>query len=351
VRYLREEFEVRILCWSNGEVAEALRGEGATVLEAPSLYRAGRVLVLPGLLSIYKEIKQYAPDSVISMFLWSDFLTAGAVSLHRWLGKRTPHLVHIAGDPVPRSYTFSLPRAVHGLQTRIYSRMVKRSLRQADRVICINDHDRDLVRSKFGLSNGQVQVIPIGIEMSPFNPRTGCHDPFTFGVVSRLSRVKNIDVIIRMVKRILESGRNCGLAIFGDGPEKVHLEKLVFETGLENRVTFRGWVAKPSAAFDAIDCLLMYSDTEGTPRAILEAGARGVPVIARDVGGISGTVRHEKTGYLVNTEDELFYWMARVIDFTAESIIMGHELRRLIERKHSIHVEVAHLKVLLESVC
>jgi glycosyltransferase involved in cell wall biosynthesis len=348
--YLREEFEVRILCWTYEAVAEVLRGEGAAVRHDKTLGRLGRCSVIPGVLSISSEIRRYTPDVIISMFVWADFLTSHALARHRFaeggLHKNPPHIVHLGGNPVPPKHAFSLGAA----QECIYGAMVKKSLVLADRIICIDNHDKDMVVSEYSLSDKKVQVIPIGIELSDFSARRGCHDPFTFGVVSRLSREKNVEVIIRAVKGVLESGKKFRLAIFGDGPERERLERLAGQMGLGNHVAFHGWIPEPAAAFAAIDCLLMFSDTEGTPRAILEAGEKGVPVIARAVGGIGELVQDGKTGYLVNTQDELREKMTRIVDFPHESIEFGNGARRFIEARHSIHTEIGALKALMKSV-
>jgi len=53
----------------------------------------------------------------------------------------------------------------------------------------------------------------------------------------------------------------------------------------------------------AMDLMLVTSDREGIPMVILEAMALGVPIVARDVGGIREVLDHGVTGILVPSAD------------------------------------------------
>jgi len=78
---------------------------------------------------------------------------------------------------------------------------------------------------------------------------------------------------------------------------------MVEEMGLTERITFTGLVADMESVYGAIDVLAVSSDSEGTPRVILEAMIRGIPVAATRVGGITEIISSESCGRLVEPGD------------------------------------------------
>jgi len=93
------------------------------------------------------------------------------------------------------------------------------------------------------------------------------------------------------------------LLIYGAGPEEDHLRELTHKLGVSDRVDFAGWTDSLDSAYREIDCILVPSFTEGTPRTILEAAAVGVPCIASAVGGIPDLIVNGRTGWLVEPGD------------------------------------------------
>ncbi len=338
---LGASYHIRVLCYArDSKAVEALQKEGVEVRTSEGLGRFGRTTILAGAFSVSREIGSFMPDVIISMYLWSDFLTALALLWRGLRGKRpAPHIVHLAGDPVP-------PVASSAMK-RIYSAVVGFYLKRADKVICISRSDMEMISSRFGIEKKNIEVIPIGINISASGGRASVHDPVVFGVVSRLSAEKNIGTIIRAVKGAITNGGRMRLEIYGDGAEEENLKCLVGELGLSEHVSFHGWIENPLEAFDVIDCLIMFSETEGTPRAIMEAGDRSVPVIAKEVGGIGEIVVESQTGYLVKTEEELLDRMMEYINYPHKILQMGGENREYIEGNHSITCEISKLTHLI----
>jgi glycosyltransferase involved in cell wall biosynthesis len=79
------------------------------------------------------------------------------------------------------------------------------------------------------------------------------------------------------------------LTLVGAGRLLPGLRQLARRLGIDARVTFSGALesgAAVRAALDAHDLFVLPSQTEGLPRALVEAMARGLPCIATRVGGI-----------------------------------------------------------------
>jgi glycosyltransferase involved in cell wall biosynthesis len=122
---------------------------------------------------------------------------------------------------------------------------------------------------------------------------------FTALSMGRLVAVKGVEAAIRAASETRTS-----LVVAGDGPERARLEALA--AGSRARVRFVGHVsgAQKQALLCAADTFLLPSRrlpsgrTEGTPTALLEAMAAGLPPVAAGVGGVPDVVSHGVSGLL-----------------------------------------------------
>ena len=76
----------------------------------------------------------------------------------------------------------------------------------------------------------------------------------------------------------------------------------------------------------AFDLLALTSESEGHPLVVLEAMARGLPVVATSVGGISGTVQHGMNGFIAPVRG------VREIATALEILVNDPELRERMGR-------------------
>jgi colanic acid/amylovoran biosynthesis glycosyltransferase len=128
---------------------------------------------------------------------------------------------------------------------------------------------------------------------------------------ARLVEKKGLSYAIRALARLRERKLDAELHILGEGPERPHLEKLVGELELGDRVTMRGEVSPPEVIREIERCHIFIhpsvtardGDEEGTPTAILEAMASGMPVVATHHGGIAEQIEDGVSGFLVPERD------------------------------------------------
>ncbi len=100
--------------------------------------------------------------------------------------------------------------------------------------------------------------------------------------VGRLHAQKAQDSLIRAFARIADALPDWRLVILGEGPERARLEALVADAGLARRVTLPGHVADPFPFYRRAGVFVLPSRFEGTPNALLEAMACGLPAIVSD---------------------------------------------------------------------
>ena len=105
---------------------------------------------------------------------------------------------------------------------------------------------------------------------------------YVLGMVTRISKEKNIDFSIKLVEHLIKSQRKIKLIIIGEGEEKERLEGLVESKGLSEYVLFLGKIIGVEKYYSMMDLFLMPSLKEGYPVAAVEAIAAGLPVLISD---------------------------------------------------------------------
>jgi len=107
------------------------------------------------------------------------------------------------------------------------------------------------------------------------------------GGMARLYKAQ--DVLFKAMATCIKEGLNLELAMIGDGSYRSQLEALAKEMNLQHRVHFFGRLPAGNSVremLDQADLFVLPSLTEGLPRAMIEAMARGLPCIGSQVGGI-----------------------------------------------------------------
>lgn len=107
---------------------------------------------------------------------------------------------------------------------------------------------------------------------------------------------KGQDTLIEAVKILRSKGVDVEAAFVGDGNLRASLEKSGEDLGIRRHLVFHGQVpagAQVRALLDESHVFVLPSRTEGLPRSMLEAMARGLPCIGTPVGGIGELISPE----------------------------------------------------------
>lgn len=147
--------------------------------------------------------------------------------------------------------------------------------------------------------------------------------------VGRLQSVKNQQLLINALARLRREGAPWELRILGEGPRRAELERLAIDLGVAEHVALPGEVPHgPSLweEYDRADIFALPSVSEGTPKVVLEAMARGCPVVASAVGGIPTAVSHEERGLLFESGN------CDMLVFALERMASDVELRTRCQR-------------------
>lgn len=123
------------------------------------------------------------------------------------------------------------------------------------------------------------------------------------GSLGRLDRQKGYDVLLEAFVPIARARTDCDLMLIGNGPERTALGGQASRLGLEGRIWFAGERPEPRRLLERLDLYVQPSRFEGTPNAVMEAMAAGVPVVASAVDGISDLMNAGAHGWLVLPDD------------------------------------------------
>jgi glycosyltransferase involved in cell wall biosynthesis len=115
--------------------------------------------------------------------------------------------------------------------------------------------------------------------------------------VGRLEAQKDQSMLLKACATLKEYGyRSWQLHFIGEGPLKNNLVQQANTLGIENKTFFHGfipWGTKLFQLLDGMDLFALTSLSEGMPRVLIEAMARGIPCISTDVSGAGELLGYE----------------------------------------------------------
>lgn len=207
---------------------------------------------------------------------------------------------------------------LHGLDvtygSAMYQRLwVRRFFSCSQGFIAVSQSTADIA-AMHGVDKSLIRVIPNGIDINdvpalPANrlstivgqPMQGKYVLLTLG---RLVKRKGVAWFVNEVMPELPGNVFCIIA--GDGPEKDDIDAAIRARGLQDRCLLLGRVNAETreALYAGCDLFIqpnipVAGDAEGFGIVVLEAGMRGLPVVASDMEGLRDAVCHNENGWLV----------------------------------------------------
>lgn len=161
------------------------------------------------------------------------------------------------------------------------------------------------------------------------------------GYIGRLSGPKRIDTLIRgFAKADIPQKRLC---IVGEGAERAVLEALAKELGQSERVRFFGYREDRIAFLNCFDAFVLPSESEGTPRCLMEAMTANVPVIATDILGCRLLIQDDSTGWLFDVGDDatLAQHLSAAFADPAQAVRKTRAARAFVEANYSAEAMAA----------
>jgi len=190
-----------------------------------------------------------------------------------------------------------------------FYRITRFSIEESEGVTAVSESLKHDTKSLFDLER-DIRVIPNFVDINRFQRGDDQCDISNFVDddekvivhVSNFRPVKRIGDIIRMFGEVRKKIK-CKLLLVGEGPERIPMQELTRELGLQDGVVFLGEQEGVDRILSCADLYLLPSEQESFGLSALEAMSCGVPVIGANAGGLPELVRHGETGYITEVGD------------------------------------------------
>jgi glycosyltransferase involved in cell wall biosynthesis len=168
----------------------------------------------------------------------------------------------------------------------------------------------------------------------------------------RLEHQKGQDVLLESLAALRARGLTFFTAFAGEGSQRAQLEARAAELGLSAHVQFLGQVEDVGPLLLAADAVVLPSRWEGLPLTLLEALARGRPVVATAVGGVAEVIEDGENGRLVPPEDPaaIAGALQSFYERPDAALLLGREGAQLIEERYTWDHVAAEFESLYDEV-
>lgn len=126
-------------------------------------------------------------------------------------------------------------------------------------------------------------------------------------MVGRMDENKNHALVMEVFADVMKTGfDNYKLKFFGDGPDRLKLQRLSVSLGIDRNVEFVGSVEHVAEHIEKATMFILFSDQEGMPNSLIEAMSLGLPCISSDCpcGGPKDLIVDGENGILVPVRDK-----------------------------------------------
>jgi glycosyltransferase involved in cell wall biosynthesis len=246
---------------------------------------------------IARELRSFEPDVILAETPHAAFAAEVARAATR---SRARVVAELHGDwrTATRLYGSPLRRLV----TPAADAVARTAIRRADGVRAVSDSTAALARA---IGVDATSIFPTWTDLATFlerppTPLPAGRDALFVGALEPTKNVAGLADAWRAAGPRLPHAR---LRIVGDGSQRAVVEALVAELPEQTTWTPQLAPADVATALDHAVVLVLPSLSEGLPRVVIEALARGRPVVSTRVGGIPDLVADGVNGLLVAPGD------------------------------------------------
>lgn len=324
------------------------------------LLRKVRPVYLGRGLHLMRFLRRWRPDVLYERTFMA---TVQSARFAHWVG--VPRVAAAVAEPEPEVQRWFPQRIPQGY------RRARAAYQQASVVVCNSRHLQTHMQEYFQLSESQLETLPNVLDprrlpaapameseadTAPASDNIDVRDrTYHLVNVGRLDPEKGVfDLIEALQRLIIRDGWKLHLHLIGTGPSQADLQRQVAACGLQSAVTFHGFQANPLERVVQCDLFVFPSHSEGSPNALIEALACGVPVIAADspTGGPREILDDGRWGRLVPVRDAaaLADAIAQALRSLPEARCQAAAAAVAIRQRHDLQAGVRRLEDLLWQV-
>jgi glycosyltransferase involved in cell wall biosynthesis len=156
-----------------------------------------------------------------------------------------------------------------------------------------------------GIPSERIRVVHNGVESIPpdaLRKHSATDDCLSIGIVGQVGRWKGHEDLFHAISALHKRGANIRLSVFGNGMSKFadELKALAKTLQIESLINWMGFVQNRDEIYSLLDvCVVPTRTAEPFGMVAVEAGIRGIPVVATAVGGLVEIVIDQETGVLI----------------------------------------------------
>ena len=186
----------------------------------------------------------------------------------------------------------------------------RRAYLNYDKVVCVSNSVEKVMVENYGLSStitiyNPLDVLSIKQSGKEKSSYVVDHSKFNIVSVGRLAKEKGYDLLLPIIKNVKDVHPDVHLWLIGMGVEENSLKRQAADLGIEDNVTFTGFLKNPYSLMSQMDLFVCSSRAEGFSLVIAEAMILGLPVVSTNCSGPNELLCGGKYGILCETYDEL----------------------------------------------
>ena len=277
-----------VYCSPEGKIRQALEEKNITFMPIDKLNKK----------ELKRVVNEFKPDIIHSHDIRASIVASS-------FGKKIPVISHIHGNDkrnmgrlTPKSILYRLvskrfKKVIHVSNSCFNDYIFKKSIENKSVVLHnIISIDRLYQKEKLDKNSYEYEVCYLG----------------------RLSEIKNPMRALEIMKNVIQKRPETKCVFIGDGELRNECESFVKDNKLEENITFLGFVNNPYKIVKSARVVLMSSINEGTPMALLESFALGIPLVSSKVDGAVELITNDSMGYLYDTNEEAVDEILKIIN-------------------------------------
>lgn len=155
-------------------------------------------------------------------------------------------------------------------------------------------------------------------------------DTFSFVAVGSLLPIKGYELLIKAAHIISQKGYSFKLNILGSGPQEKHLQLLIRQYFLEDRIKLHGFVNNPYPFIYSADVFVMSSKSEALPTVLCEAMILGKPTLVTNCSGCRELVNNGEYGLMAEFDVEDY--ANNMISYLTDKNVIDYYSKKSLER-------------------
>lgn len=284
-----------VYCSPEGKIRQTLEEKNITFIPIDKLNKK----------ELKRVVNEFKPDIIHSHDIRASIVAS-------FFGKKIPVISHIHGND-KRNMGRLTPKSI---LYRLVSKRFKKVIHVSNS--CFNDYIfKKSIENKSVILHNIISIDRL-YQKEKLDKNSYKYEVCYLG---RLSEIKNPMRALEIMKNVIQKRPETKCVFIGDGELRNECESFVKDNKLEENITFLGFVNNPYKVVKSARVVLMSSINEGTPMALLESFALGIPLVSSKVDGAVELITNDSMGYLYDTNEEAVDEILKIINSDKEKYI------------------------------